>query len=232
MSEKRAALPQVVSASFAAAAGPTGVLPAPSLPEVAFAGRSNVGKSTLMNALMNRHNLVRTSSTPGCTRTVNLFQTKCADGLELFLVDLPGFGYAQRSKAERKEWGPLLEQYLRERTSLRGVVLLVDVRRGVEQEERDLLEFLAANNPANRPALQITLVATKIDKLPVSQRKPAIAGVTIPNMPAIGFSGLTGDGIEPLWRRIRQAVGVLGPDPIKAPSPAVSSSAPALEKTS
>lgn len=198
---------RVVEASFAAAAGANGSLPAPTLPEVAFAGRSNVGKSTLMNALLQRKNLVRTSSTPGCTRTVNLFRARCSDGLELFLADLPGFGYAQRSKAERAEWGPLLESYLRSRVSLRAVVLLVDVRRGIEDQEHQLLDFLATSQGADRPPLSIVVAATKIDKLPLAQRKPALRKIARPGISMVGFSGVTGEGADVLWHKIRKAIG-------------------------
>lgn len=208
MEKKDSPVPQVVDASFAAAAGPGGELLPPTFPEVAFAGRSNVGKSTLMNALLQRRNLVRTSSTPGCTRSVNMFKARCADGLEMFLVDLPGFGYAQRSKTERASWGPLLEGYLQHRVSLRAVAILVDLRRGVEEEELQLIEFLRSCSNPNRPPLQIFLVATKMDKLPLSQRKPALQKIRVDGVTVMGFSGVTGDGVEPLWRRIRKAIGV------------------------
>jgi GTP-binding protein len=200
--------PRIVEASFAAAAGPGAVLPAPTLPEIAFAGRSNVGKSTLMNAIMGRKNLVRTSNTPGCTRTVNMFHTRASDGLEVYLVDLPGYGYAKRSKAEKTQWGPLLEDYLSARSSLRAVVILVDVRRGIEDEENDLIEFIATSQRVSRPTMPILLVATKTDKLPASQRKPALAKVGRKGLPALGVSGETGEGVDVLWKKLRVAVGV------------------------
>lgn len=208
MEKKPSPIPQVVEAEFAAAAGPEGELPPPTFPEVAFAGRSNVGKSTLMNAVLQRKNLVRTSSTPGCTRSVNLFKARCADGLEMFLVDLPGFGYAKRSKNERASWGPLLEGYLQRRASLRAVAILVDVRRGPEEEELQLIDFLRSEALADRPPLSLILVATKVDKLPLAQRKPAVLKAGLPGLPAIGFCGINGEGLDPLWRRIRKAVGV------------------------
>ena len=200
--------PRIVDASFAAAAGPGAELPAPTLPEIAFAGRSNVGKSTLMNAIMGRKNLVRTSNTPGCTRTVNMFHTRAGDGLELYLVDLPGYGYAKRSKAEKTQWGPLLESYLSARSSLRAVVVLVDVRRGLEQEEEDLIEFIETSQRVSRPEMPILLVGTKLDKIPTSQRKPAVLKAGRKGLPVLGVSGETGEGIDVLWKRLRVAVGV------------------------
>lgn len=201
------ALPPIVDAKFLASAGPGSTLPAPTAAEVAFAGRSNVGKSSLMNALMNRRNLVRTSSTPGCTRAVNLFEARAQDGLVVHLVDLPGYGYAKRSKAEKTTWGPLLEGYLHGRASLRSVVVLVDVRRGLEEEERDLLEFLGEPAQVSRPPLDVLVVATKLDKLPSSQRKTAVAAIAKAGVRVIGVSSETGEGKDDLWRRIRRTVG-------------------------
>jgi GTP-binding protein len=195
---------RVVDASFAAAAGPEGTLPAPTLPEIAFAGRSNVGKSSLMNALLGRSNLVRTSSTPGCTRTVNLFLAHCADDVDLYLVDLPGFGYAKRSKHERRSWGALIDRYLVERPSLRALVLLVDARRGVEEEEAELIDFLAQAK-AQRAPISISLVATKIDKLPASQRKLSVERAGTGSLRALGVSATSGEGVDVLWKRLRKA---------------------------
>ena len=124
---------RVIEAEFAAGATALEQLPPPNNVELAFAGRSNVGKSSLLNALMDRRRLVRTSSTPGCTRKINFFRTKARDGAVLTLVDLPGYGYAKRSKAERKLWSELIEAYLIQRDHLRGVVILVDARRAGHQ---------------------------------------------------------------------------------------------------
>src|SRR5689334_4965511 len=124
--------PRLHAARFVASVPQSRLMPPPTGVEVAFAGRSNVGKSTLLNALMERKGLARTSSTPGCTREIVTFEAKAADGALLTLVDLPGYGYAKRSKAERTAWGTMVEDYLLGRASLAGVVLLVDIRRGVE----------------------------------------------------------------------------------------------------
>ncbi|HEU4405539.1 MAG TPA: ribosome biogenesis GTP-binding protein YihA/YsxC [Polyangiaceae bacterium] len=193
----------VVEAQFLAAVGPGGAFLPPTLPEVAFAGRSNVGKSSLINTLVARKALARTSSTPGCTRSINFFHIRTADDLNFQLVDLPGYGYAKRSKAERAAWGPLLERYLLERAPLRAVVLLVDVRRGLEGEEEELLEFLRQPSQATRPEPGVVLVATKIDKLPLAQRHGALAKLKRAGVGVIGFSSVTREGVDPLWKRLR-----------------------------
>src|SRR5579862_9263712 len=133
---------RVVDAKFVAGAVDLASMPPPTLVEVAFAGRSNVGKSSLLNTMMQRKGLARTSNTPGCTRQLNVFEVRCADGLALRFVDLPGYGWARRSKTERGEWQGMIEGYLTGRSALRAVVVLVDVRRGVEDEEMELVDFL------------------------------------------------------------------------------------------
>jgi GTP-binding protein len=170
---------RVVAAEFVAGATRAEQLPPPALAEVAFAGRSNVGKSSLLNAIMQRRNLVRTSRTPGCTRQINVFGCTTADGLALHLVDLPGYGYAKLSKAEKSTWGLMLEGYLRTRITLRAVVLLADVRRGLEADDTELLDFMnetrgAAVATPSLPEVARIVVATKVDRLPVNQRKPAL----------------------------------------------------------
>jgi GTP-binding protein len=198
---------RIADAEFAAGAVRVEGLPAPALAEIAFAGRSNVGKSSLLNALMQRRSLARTSSTPGCTRQINVFRVKTADGLEVGFVDLPGYGYAKRAKSEKITWGPMLEGYLRERVTLRAVVLLVDVRRGVEDDDVQLIEFMKAPRAvqSNKP-LEIVVVATKIDKLAVAKRKPALDALRrASGVKVLGFSSVTGDGREELWKRLRAA---------------------------
>ena len=185
---------------FVAGATALGQLPAPTFAEVAFAGRSNVGKSSLINNLVRRKKLVRTSGAPGCTRAINIFRVRIRtndDEAHLDLVDLPGYGYAQRSKAERRSWGPLIEGFLRERPGLRGAIVIIDIRRGAQDDDLQLLEFLES--------VEVTpiLVATKIDKLPASKRKLAVAALRRElDRPLIGYSSVTGDGREALWKRI------------------------------
>lgn len=196
----------VLDAEFIAGATALGQLPAPTFAEVAFAGRSNVGKSSLINNLVSRKKLVRTSSAPGCTRAINIFRVRLrTDGGEahLDLVDLPGYGYAQRSKTERKSWGPLIEGFLRDRPGLRGAVVILDIRRGVEEDDVQLLEFL------DDVGVEPIIVATKMDKLPASKRKLAVTELRREiGRPIVPYSSVTGDGRDALWKRLLTASSI------------------------
>lgn len=198
----------VLHAAFLASAPRMEALPAPATLEIAFAGRSNVGKSSLMNTLLSRRSLVRTSSTPGCTREIACFECKLRSGDQRLLVDLPGYGYARRSKAERSSWAVGIEGYLLGRVTLEAVVVLVDARRGLEQEEQELMDLLRgpARVPRRRPDL--VLVATKLDRIPSSRRAPALARLAAESgSPVVGFSAVTGEGREALWRRLVPTAG-------------------------
>lgn len=200
---------RVVEACFLAGATNISLFPPPTFSEIAFAGRSNVGKSSLMNCLTSRTGLVRTSSTPGCTRQVSWFRTVSDDKAEIDLVDLPGYGYAKRSKSERKEWAGLIDSYLLQRSTLRAVVLLVDVRRGPEEDDLELIKMLKDQPLVSRPPLQLISVATKLDKLPLNQQKPALLKLKkAMGGPVLGFSAPTGTGRVELWRQIRRAANV------------------------
>jgi GTP-binding protein len=158
--------------------------------------------------MMQRRGLARTSGTPGCTRQLNVFEVRCSDGLTVHLVDLPGYGWARRSKTERTQWQEMIEGYLRGRAGLRAVVLLVDLRRGVEEEEQQLVEFLKGPRTASdRRPLDVILVATKIDKVGLAARKLDLEKLRkASGHRAIGFSAVTGEGFDDLWKRIRGAV--------------------------
>jgi GTP-binding protein len=144
---------------FVAGAAEPAALPPEGLPEIAFAGRSNVGKSSLVNALTGRRMLARTSNTPGRTRQLNFFDL----GSELMLVDLPGYGYAAASKAAVERWSGLVRRYLRSRGSLRRVCLLIDARHGLKEPDRPVLQML------DQAGVSYQIVLTKIDKLRESE---------------------------------------------------------------
>lgn len=197
---------EIVHAEFTAAAGLKSSLPDHGL-EIAFAGRSNVGKSSLINGLTGRKNLVRVGATPGVTRTLTQFAARTRAGATFALVDLPGYGFAQRSKAERREWADLIEGYLRDRPQLVAVVLLVDARRGVEEEDRALIEFVMTPGETERPVPELLLVATKIDKVSKSAQLAAVNAVMAPGgTRAIAWSSVTGQGRADLARRISLAL--------------------------
>jgi GTP-binding protein len=210
----------VLRADFAAEVRTAAQVPAAAAPELAFAGRSNVGKSTLLNALCQRRGLARTSRTPGCTRGLVMFDLQFRNGAALRLVDLPGYGFAERSKAEKRGWGSLIEGYLAQRETLRGVLMLVDARRGPEAEELELAEFLQA------VGVPFVLVATKIDKLSRSERGVALKAIAQKHrVRVLGVSGETGEGREEL---VRTMLRLLAPAPeAEAPAPEAPLAGPA-----
>jgi GTP-binding protein len=170
--------------------------PPAELPEIAFAGRSNVGKSSLLNRLIHRKKFARVSNTPGRTREVNFFKVNGA----FVLVDLPGYGYARISKERRAEWKPLIESYLRESPQLRGIVQLLDARHDPTNDDRQMLDFLG------ELGVPTIVVLTKIDKLTPSERSRRIAGLTgamgLDEDQVIPFSAVTGEGRNELAEAI------------------------------
>lgn len=198
----------VQSAEFVAAARRPEELPPPTKLEIAFVGRSNVGKSSLLNKLLNRRGLARTSSTPGCTRQINFFDVKSVAGLELMLVDLPGYGYASRSKHEKQEWAALIEHYILERSTLRAAAVLFDSRRGMEEGEKDVLELITQHGRVSRKPPEVILVATKVDKLPAKDR-PKLEGQRVDSRRVIPFSVEEAATVDNVWRALLRAADLL-----------------------
>ena len=188
----------IKSAEFIKSAVKPSQYPLADPPEIAFAGRSNVGKSSLINKLLNRRHLVKTSSTPGRTQLINFFSVN--EGFTF--VDLPGYGYAKVPLNIRKKWGPMVETYLSSRETLKGIVLILDIRRMPREEERDLINWL------NYYRLSSILVLTKIDKLSKSkqgkQRKEIAESLSLEDSDLILFSAKTGFGKEVLWPAIEK----------------------------
>jgi GTP-binding protein len=183
---------------FAGAAGPGRRAPELGLPEIAFAGRSNVGKSSLINRLTRSARLARTSRTPGRTQQINFFVGRD----ELALADLPGYGFARVPEAVRASWKRLVESYLESRESLAGVVVIVDARRGLGDDDVALLDYLAH---LGRPAI---VVASKIDKLKQGERARALAALRRLREDAVAFSAVSGEGERELWERLARLTRV------------------------
>ena len=186
----------IKSAEFITSATKPDQYPPVNYPEMAFAGRSNVGKSSLINTLVNRKRLVKTSSTPGRTQLINFFDI---NNLITF-VDLPGYGYAKVPAAVRKKWGPMIETYLSSRRTLKGVVVIMDIRRIPRQEEHELIEWLKYYS------IDGILVLTKTDKLSKPKRlKQHIAiaeALAIDPDELILFSAKSRQGRDAVWNAI------------------------------
>lgn len=171
--------------------------PVSALPEIAFAGRSNAGKSSLMNKLVNRKDIVKVSNTPGRTQLLSWFLVN----QRMHLCDLPGYGFARVPGSMKASWGKMIETYLKERETLTALVLITDVRRGFEDDDRMLLEAAAGFG------LHSILVATKIDRITRNELKNRQTAIgremqLNPQRDVVWFSAKTGDGRDELWRRI------------------------------
>ena len=170
------------------------------LPEVAFAGRSNVGKSSLLNSLVRRKSFARVSRTPGRTREINFFRINNG----FVLVDLPGYGYARVSKEKKSEWRPMIESYLRRTTQLRGIVLLLDIRREPSEDDRAMLDFLAE---VEVPTIVALTKTDKLSKAAARERVGEIArALALETEQIIPFSAHTGEGRVELLEAITTLV--------------------------
>lgn len=174
--------------------GITSKLPDNKLPEIAFAGKSNVGKSSLINALVNRKSYARISATPGKTQTINFYNVN----EELYLVDLPGYGYAKVSEKEKIQWGKLIERYLHGSKQLKAVFLLIDIRHAPSANDKMMYEWIL--NQGYNPII----IATKLDKIKRSQKDKQLKIIRqglelIPGTIVIPFSSVTKQGREEVW---------------------------------
>lgn len=174
--------------------GITSKLPENSLPEIAFAGKSNVGKSSLINALMNRKSYARTSATPGKTQTINYYNINDA----MYLVDLPGYGYAKVSEKEKIAWGKMIERYLNQSKQLKAVFLLIDIRHDPSANDKMMYHWIVEQG------FQPIIIATKLDKIKRSQVQKHVKAVKsgldlLPGTIVIPFSAETKQGREEIW---------------------------------
>lgn len=177
--------------------------PGAELPEVAFVGRSNVGKSSMINALTGRRKLVRVSKTPGRTRTINFFDVELEQDQQrrnVRLADMPGYGFARVSKAELQKWEPMITTYLARRQNLRAVVSIVDAAIGPTPADHQALEYLVTAERA------VLVVATKVDQIGKAKRKPRLAAIaeqlSLPEDRVILFSALERIGVQEVWEAL------------------------------
>ena len=191
-----------MDASFIKSAFDKSHYPPPDRPEIAFAGKSNVGKSSLINVIVNRKKMARTSSTPGRTQALNFFSV---GNDRLYLVDLPGYGFARVPLKVKASWGKMVELYLKSRKSLRAVVVIMDIRRDISPDDRALIDWLFEYN------ITLIPVFTKSDKLKKQKRaarlrelKKDLSSIS-PERPIL-FSAHTREGREEVWKRIEEVI--------------------------
>jgi len=186
---------KITSATFARSAHTAAQLKGPSLPEIAFSGRSNVGKSSLINCLLNRRGLAKTSSTPGRTQAVNFIDVNGS----FYFVDLPGYGYAKVPEAMRRKWGGLIASYLENSQSLKLVILIVDPRRDPSEDEILFIRWLLERH------IPVIAVLTKIDKIGMNVRQKSLSAwkKNLGIETVLLFSSLSGEGKDRIWKEIK-----------------------------
>lgn len=185
--------------------GVTSKLPENTLPEIAFAGKSNVGKSSLINGLMNRKSFARISATPGKTQTINFYNIN----KELYLVDLPGYGYAKVSEKEKQKWGKMIERYLHSSKQLKAVFLLIDIRHDPSANDKQMYDWILSQG------YHPIIIATKLDKLKRSQIAKHVKAVRQglglePDAVLIPFSAVTKQGRDEIWELAEELCGLKG----------------------
>lgn len=193
----------IKSVNLETVCGITSVFPDNDKPEIAFAGKSNVGKSTLINALMNRKSLARTSSQPGKTQTINFYNIND----QLYYVDLPGYGYAKVSGSVKEKWGKMVEKYLKTSKQLKTVFLLLDIRHEPSANDKSMYDWIIYQG------FTPVIIATKLDKINRSQREKQLkllrqglgAGTDIKILP---FSSLSKQGRDEIWEFIENSCGL------------------------
>lgn len=199
--EKELPVSVIKSVELETVCGITSVLPRNELPEIAFAGKSNVGKSSMLNALINRKSLARTSATPGKTQTINYYNVNH----KLYFVDLPGYGYAKVAQSVKEKWGKMIEKYLRKSPTLKAVFLLVDIRHEPGRNDIDMYEWIVA------AGFTPVIIATKSDKISRGQiqKQTSIIRKTL-QAPAgtviIPFSAETKQGRDEIWTEIEKYI--------------------------
>lgn len=189
----------IKSAELETVCGITSKLPENQLPEVAFAGKSNVGKSSLINALVNRKKLARTSGQPGKTQTINFYNVN----KEMYIVDLPGYGYAKISREVSAKWGPMIENYLHTSRQLRMVFLLIDIRHKPGANDIQMYRWILSNG------FSPVIITTKLDKIKRSQVKKQLDLIretlkVIEGVPIVPFSAVTKQGRDEIWGLIEE----------------------------
>lgn len=191
----------IKSVNLETVCGITSVLPKNEKPEIAFAGKSNVGKSSLINGLMNRKAYARTSSQPGKTQTINFYNIN----EELYFVDLPGYGYAKVTQSIKEKWGKMIEKYLKTSSQLKMIFLLIDIRHEPSENDKNMYDWIVYNG------FHPVIIATKLDKIKRSQKEKQLklirTGLNIvQGTPVIPFSSETKQGRDEIWDLIEKEV--------------------------